>query len=167
VSNDTMNSIAVNKRFLLIGFLALLAGTMVYLQDRPIGSARFLSGCESIHLFFHGLLFSFGQLGLYAPSFFHPLAFSLISAAFLLTTKSRLVMCVAWFLINFLFELGQTLGSQSKDCVGQLPETIFIIKWLSDLCNSGVFDLSDMLAVSLGSLTAVLIIVVNSKQKHN
>jgi hypothetical protein len=77
--------------------------------------------------------------------------------AFVSRRKSRIVICVAWFIINCTFELGQNFGSV---IVQQLPKwfnTVPIFDSLRLFVVHGRFDIYDLLAISLGSLTAFLV----------
>jgi hypothetical protein len=147
----------VNVRQLFTGLMVLAAGTAGYLFARPLGSAWFLREIPDVHAFFLVAPNLLGQLGGVAPSFFHTLALSLMLMAFLETTRARVLVCLAWFCVEVLFESAQMLGPPVFD---QVPVWILQtppLGQLAALTLSGVFDVSDLLAISAGSLVAVLV----------
>lgn len=159
-----MESSRINKKQVLLGCLFLLAGTIEYLVSRPIGSTYFLTKLEPIQSFFHHVPNLYGKLGLFAPEFFHALAFCLISMAFFSTRKSRITICIVWFSVDSIFELGQKYGTQ---LVGYLPKWFETVPMLENLRNylvNGRFDIYDLVAIGLGSLTAFFIGELLSKK---
>ena len=146
----------VNLRQFVTGWMVFAAGTAGYLFGRPLESAWFLREIRDVHAFVLVAPNLFGQLGWVAPSFFHTLAFSLISMAFLETTRARALVCLSWFCVEGLFEWAQILGPQVFD---QFPFWVLqtpLLGQLAGLSISGVFDIGDLLAISAGSLIAVL-----------
>ena len=77
-----MQGLIINKKELFFGLLCLAAGTMEYLTARSIDSSLLLLGHEELQAYFHHLPNLYGSFGTVAPDFFHPLAFALISMAF-------------------------------------------------------------------------------------
>jgi len=162
-----MNRFRINKKQLLLGILFLLAGTTEYLVSRPIGSTHFLHQYDSVQLFFHQMPSLYGKLGMFAPEFFHPLAFSLMSAALIASKKSKIMLCIAWFSINLLFELGQTFGAELVDYLPQSFMIVPMIKGFVDFLVYGTFDIYDLLAIGLGSMTAFSIVLHDSKKEKS
>ena len=68
-----------------------------------------------------------------------------------------MVICVAWFTIDSMFELGQRYGHNIFE---YLPQWFGKIP-MSDIFRSyfinGVFDVIDLLAIGFGSITAFII----------
>lgn len=157
----------VNKKLLLIGMIALIAGTLEYLLNRQVGSTHFLLRYESLHAFFYELPNFYGELGLYVPTFFHPLAFSLMSAAFVAGKKSKVMLCIAWLGIDLLFEIGQTFGPELVDYLPQSFTTVPIIRDFVDFLMYGTFDIYDLVSISLGSLTALLIVLYSTRKESD
>ena len=162
-----MESFRINKKQLLLGILFLLAGTMVYLVDRPIGSTYFLYKYRSIQIFFHQMPTLYGKLGMFAPEFFHPLAFSLISMSLISSRKSKVMICFIWFSIDSIFELGQKFGIELAENLPKWCVTVPTIKGFIDFFVYGTFDFYDLVAIGLGSLTAFLILELESKKGEN
>lgn len=132
-------------RLLTAAGLGLALGTLVYLTDRV--------GARSLLMPTVGALAGsqlFGVLGGWLPSFFHPFAFSLLTAAVLPPTSApRYRVCVGWGLVNLVFEVGQ-----HPRISGTLAEAL-----PTDLANyflRGTFDIRDLMAIGLGSLTAAV-----------
>lgn len=159
-----MERFNVNKKQLLLGVAFLFVGTMVYLVDRPVGSTYFLQKYKSIHLFFRNMPTLYGKLGMSAPEFFHPLAFSLISMAFISNRKSKIMICFAWFSIDSIFEFGQIFGAELVEYLPKRFVTVPTIKNFVYFFVYGVFDIFDLIAIGLGSLTAFFILKLESKK---
>ena len=148
----------INKRQFLLGVLFLVAGTLEYLISRPTGSTYFLQPFSSILSYFHDLPNLYREFGFFAPDFFHPLAFSLMSMAFLSNKRgSRVFICFAWFSIDAVLELGQKYGAQLLDYLPQWLERLTITENLRNYLIYGTFDNFDLLAITLGSITAFVI----------
>ena len=149
-----MESTKINKTQLVLGCLFLLAGTIEYLVSRPMGSTYFLAKFEAIQSFFHHMPNVYGKLGLFAPEFFHALALCLISMAFFSSRRSRITICLAWFSIDSVFELGQRYGAQLAAHIPQWFDKVPVLENLRNYLVNGKFDLYDLVAIGLGSLTA-------------
>lgn len=89
----------------LLAGLALVLGVLVYLVDRPPGSAWLLPSQWQAAPGGRGW---FGAAGLWLPSFVHAFAFSVLSA-WLLPQRSAFAAgaCLSWALIDTLAECGQ------------------------------------------------------------
>mgnify|MGYP001048704095 CR=1 FL=1 len=87
--------------------LALSAGLLLYLGDRPAGSAWLIPALPLLQ----GMNL-FGSAGAWLPSFVHPFAFALLTAAALPDRASwRYGACLGWLVVNAAFELGQLAQS--------------------------------------------------------
>ena len=159
-----LESLSINKKQLLLGCLFLLAGTIEYLVSRPIGSTYFLRNFPAIQSFFHHMPNLYGKLGVFAPEFFHAAAFCLISMAFFSGRKSRITICLFWFSIDSVFELGQRYGVQLAEHIPQWFEKAPILENLRNYLVNGRFDIYDLMAIGLGSLTAFFIGELLSKK---
>jgi hypothetical protein len=162
-----MGLFRTNKKQVLLGVIFLLAGTLEYLIDRPIGSTYFLYQFKTIHSFFRNIPDLYGSLGMCAPSFFHVLAFSLISMSLFSSRKARISVCLAWFCLEFLFELGQKYGSQFAPYLPEWLEKAAIAENLKNFLINGTFDIYDLMAIGLGALTAFLIGELLSRKGEN
>lgn len=154
-----MESLKIDKIQLMLGTLFLVAGTLEYLVDRPIGSTHFLAEYGAIHSFFRNLPNLYGKLGMFAPQFFHPLAFSLITAALLRNGESKIMACFAWFFANILFELGQTFDAELFGYLPDILTRVPVIRGFANALVHGTFDPYDLVAVALGSSAALLIVL--------
>lgn len=136
----------------LCGVLALGVGALVYWTDRDPGSASLIPGVAmfaGLHLF--------GAFGGWLPSFVHPLAFGLFSAA-LLAPRSRWEYgaCAFWFAVNVAFEIGQhpqvrgPLADALRQGLGHGP----VARAFENYFLRGTFDLGDLVAAALGAALA-------------
>ena len=157
VEEVPLESTKINRKQLLLGCLFLLAGTIEYLISRPIGSAYFLAKLPAVQSFFYQAPNVYGKLGVVAPEFFHGLGFCLISMAFFSGRKARVTICLFWFSIDSLFELGQKYGIQLVGYIPKWFESFPILENLKNYLVNGTFDFYDLIAIGLGSLTAFFI----------
>jgi len=139
-----------------MGCGALALGLLVYLADRPAAHALLIPQ--------FGLAAGqrwFGAAGLWLPSFVHPLAFSLFSAA-LLAPKPRWAFgaCGFWFTVNVAFEIGQhpqvrgPLAAALRDGFGHGP----VARALQNYFLRGTFDVGDLIAAALGAMLAAAVL---------
>lgn len=148
----------VDKVQLLIGLLSLLAGALVYLISRPVGSAYFLLRLRTVHIFFNRLPDILGHLGFYAPGFLHTLAFSLISAAILWAKKAKMAVCSVWLGIDLFFEVAQKFGHQIANYLPKRFAELPGIREIIGFLVFGTFDVYDLIAISIGGLLAIIIV---------
>lgn len=137
---------------LITACLSLALGLLVYLADRAPGHASLLPAVPGLsgHHFF-------GALGQWLPSFVHPFAFSLLTAA---TLRRQAAphdgACVGWAAINLMFEFAQhpllkaPLAAALQDGLGWTP----FARPLANYVLRGTFDPGDLVAVVLGALAA-------------
>ena len=155
---------------LITACLGLALGLLVYLTDRVPGHASLLPALAWMSGHHH-----FGALGQWLPSFLHPFAFSLLTAATLRRQAApHDSACVAWAAINLAFEFAQhpllkaPLATALQDGLGWTP----LAEPLANYVLRGTFDPGDLLAVVLGALAAagvlrlVPVVSVVSEKKH-
>ena len=108
----------------------------------------------------------YGLLGAFTPDFFHPLAFSLLGMAFVSTPWNKARICIAWFVIDSLFELGQMATPSSLESLREQLAAIPAINGVIDYFAFGTFDLIDLVAIGSGSLTAILLAASGSRHRE-
>lgn len=136
--------------------MALALGLLVYLADRDPSRAWLLSAFTSTATPAYQPWF--GLLGQWLPSAVHPFAFGLLSASLLpVQGAARPAACVAWAMVNALFELGQhPLVSARVALLLQGTEApAWLVRPLSNYFVRGTFDVGDLAATALGALLAV------------
>ncbi|MCU0938158.1 MAG: hypothetical protein MUC86_03255 [Burkholderiaceae bacterium] len=138
----------------LLGVLTLAVGLLVYLSDRPAGHAALLPAAAIVT----GAPL-FGALGGCLPSFVHPFAFSLLTAAALPVGASPAYgACIAWWLVNVAFEITQSQGmaagiaSTVENALGRTS----ITQPLTNFLLRGTFDPADLTAATAGALAAAV-----------
>lgn len=139
-----------------IGCLALAVGLLVYLTERDASRSMLIpaiGALAGIHIY--------GAIGQWLPSFVHPFAFSLFTAAALPTAaRYRYLACAVWFGVNVAFELGQhprfsgLLARAIQDSFG----STLVPRALASYFVRGTFDVGDLLAVALGALAAACVL---------
>jgi len=140
----------------LCGGLALGVGALVYWTDRDPNKASLIPAVAmlaGLHLF--------GTLGGWLPSFVHPLAFSLFSAALMATrARSEYGACAFWFALNAAFEIGQhpqvrrPLADALRHGFGEGP----VARAFENYFLRGTFDLGDLVAAALGAALAAAVL---------
>lgn len=138
------------------GGLALAVGALVYTVDRHFSLIAPVVPPGSLAT---GALF--GVLGQWLPSFVHPFAFCLFTAA-VHTSGARAPYwpCVAWWGVNVIFELGQARGVDAaiatvlQDALGQT----WLSRPLSEYLVRGTFDVADLAAATAGAIAAACVL---------
>ena len=159
VSRDHLRSCRTNIPQILVGIGGLSLGALVYLFERSPESYGF-GVIVRDYLGFkrpHRLLF--GVLADNLPSFTHVFAFSLMTAGLLgPRRKGNLLICLSWFLIDAVFEIGQGLKHIS---LAIIPEWINVhalpMANLQEYFRCGTFDIRDIAAGLLGALAAFMV----------
>jgi hypothetical protein len=158
---------ARNVGLAALGIGALLLGLLVYWVDRTPGHAMPIAAVDAL-----GGGPSFGVWGLWLPSFVHPLAFGLFTAA-LLPTRSgwRVGACVLWGAVNAAFEFGQhALVSAALAAMllgGAGPAAAPWRQALARYFVAGTFDGGDLVATVLGTAVAVAVLHAASRRKES
>ena len=141
------------------GVAALAVGLLVYLCDRGASSTALLPASWALA---GGPMF--GALGAWLPSFVHPLAFSLFTAALLPPRAAPAYgVCAGWCAVNLAFEVGQhpsvsgALGHGVQDAFGNGPMSTALARYFV----RGTFDVADAVAAVLGSLAAAAVMRLN------
>lgn len=137
-----------------VGVLAL--GVLVYLLDRPAGSAPHLS---ALHAFAAWPEYSFGRLGQHLPTFAHVFGFSVLTAAWL-GPSWHAKACVAWLATNATFELGQ--HTDVARMIGYLVppgrEPAPLASALASYARNGTFDPWDLVSMGVGAFAAYVLL---------
>jgi hypothetical protein len=149
---------AVDWRQILIGFITLVLGILIYLTARPPDSAYFL---EILNIsLYKSLPNLFGKAGNNLPSFFHVFSFILISAGLIASNKKGYILiCLGWFFIDLLFELAQRYNSFLLRLVPDWFEGLWFLESVKSYFVKGTFDYCDIFAITIGSLLAYFVLV--------
>lgn len=138
--------------------LALATGLLVYLGDRLPGRAALI---PAVDMLTGGGWF--GAIGAWLPSFVHPFAFGLLTAA-VLRDRRRFALgaCATWGAVNMAFEVAQH-ARLKQAWVEVLHGPLAQVPGLRAVANYGLrgtFDVGDLLAVVLGTLAAVAVLIL-------
>ena len=139
--------------------IALCLGVLVYVAERSATHTlllpRFAAMGRAPHL---------GAIAQWLPSFIHPFAFSLLSAAALRHRAASghppYIVCALWWAVNMAFELGQHLrfSAPLADALqagwGQYPPAAATAQYFLQ----GRFDWADIAALSAGALAAAAVL---------
>lgn len=152
-------------RFIL-GILALFIGSLVYLLDRPADSVLLIS--KSISLFDnHALLF--GAIGQHLPTFSHPFAFILITAALMNSVKQSAYfsICFIWLVIDSVFEIAQneTINQYLATYIPPLFTDLPLMSHLQNYFINGHYDPFDLLSILAGVIAAYIVLLTTEKIK--
>ena len=148
-----------------IACLALAVGVLVYLTDRDTSHAVLIPAVGALagsHLF--------GALGQWLPSFVHPFAFSLFTAAALPPrSASRYGACAAWCAVNVAFELGQhprVSARLAEALQGSFAQTA-LTRPLANYFLRGTFDVGDIVAAVIGAFAAAGVLHFMQRASEN
>jgi len=139
-----------------VALLALLAGLLPYLSDRPAESAWLIPALPLLQ----GMNL-FGSVGAWLPSFVHPFAFSLLTAAALPDRANwRYGACLGWFAVNAAFEFGQLpqFATRLADVIHAVFGSAAVGQRLTWYFMHGRFDNADLAAAATGALCAALVL---------
>ncbi len=149
--------IRVNAAQLTIGLLCLAAGALEYLTGR-LGNAYFLAPFEGLSGFFRRFPSPFGAWGDFAPDFFHPLGFALVTMAVAPRGRRwRLGLSLAWLAIDAAFEFGQKYGARIAAYVPEWFDKVPVLDQVEAYFTRGAYDGLDLIAIAAGCLAAFLI----------
>lgn len=134
---------------------ALAVGLLVYLGDRPAGTAWLLPQAGALRG--HAGL---GGVASWLPSAVHAFAFALLSALVLPPRRPLYtIVCTGWVLIDLAFELGQhpaATAPLSRWLQAHLP--LDLAQPLARYFLAGTFDRADLGAALLGGAAAWLLL---------
>lgn len=139
--------------FIAVG--ALVAGSLVYVLDRPAATVYLLPNALSLAL---SQLPWFGALGGHLPEFIHVYAFILLTVAVSPWPARVGPICAFWWVVDSLFELGQH-PLLAPHLAAALPAWFQQIPILDNTANYflyGTFDPGDLVAIVLGTIVAYL-----------
>ena len=99
------------------------------------------------------------------PSFMHPFSFSLIGMGLISQTRrSRILVCSIFLVLNLFFEMGQRYKEIAVELVPDWVGTLPVLMNMKQYFLKGTFAISDVVAVCLGSATALMVAEIMSKQ---
>lgn len=143
-------------RLFALGGLALVSGLLIYLTDRDasrtllIPTVSLLAGANV-----------FGLVGLWWPSFAHPFAFSLFTAA---VAGPRVTppygACIAWGVLNLAMEFAQhpALSPRLVEALHSFPHGGRTSGAIANYLSRGTFDIADVAAIVAGAACAALVL---------
>jgi hypothetical protein len=144
---------------------ALALGLLVYLADRPAGHAMLLPAALAL-----GTGPLFGIVGQWLPSFVHPFAFSLASAAARAPAAGPAYgACAGWWAVNVVFEAAQhpRIRPAAIEAVAGLFGGGWPTRPLVDYLRQGTLDPGDLIAATLGALAAAALLRVVHRRSQN
>ena len=165
ISGNTDGNL-INKMQILIGAAVLIIGILVYLVDRPPDQTYFVDKSFVNISLYLSLPNLFGIIGNSLPSFAHVFSFILITAGLIASKKREfIIICLFWFLIDSVFELGQKFNSIFikfiPDCFASIP----VLENTGDYFVRGTFSFGDIVAIFTGTITAYFLLMITSERR--
>lgn len=158
-----MTNVIQNPRQVLLGFIAIILGILIYIAFRPSWQTVWIT--EIISLDWRKFQL-FTELGNNLPSFLHVFGFSLMTAGIIVQKKwTYMIICGSWLFLNLLFEFLQTdavytwLNYMSINHDKLNP----ILHWFKNYSLHAVFDPKDIFALISGAILAYIILIKTSK----
>jgi ABC-type xylose transport system permease subunit len=157
----------INKKQIIIGLVALFIGSVIYLIDRPPDQTYFVYN-SPINISLSNIIPNlFGSIGNSLPAFLHVFSFILITAGLIFCNKrGYLIICLSWFLIDCVFEVGQKFTAWSSRII---PDWFAGIPFLENTENyflKGTFDFLDLAAIAFGTVIACFVLLITNKSKR-
>ena len=158
---------SINTRQILTGMAVLLLGSLVYLVDRPPDHTYFVYN-NFVNISLHNTLPSlFGSIGNSLPAFIHVFSFILITASLIsCRKKGYLFICLGWFLVNCVFELGQKFSSLTLKIIPSWFSSIPFMENTRNYFLYGTFDYIDLAAITFGAVMAYFVLLITNKNKR-
>jgi len=158
----------MNGLQILIGLGGLFVGTMVYLIDRPPEATYFLH-FSRIKISLYGILpHVFGAIGNSLPDFLHVFSFIMLTAGLLSWGKrGSLAICLGWFSIDLIFELFQRFNALPLKIIPTWFKGMPFLENTGNYFRQGTFDLLDLIAIALGTVTAYFVLLATNKGEGN
>ena len=156
----------INIRQVYIGLIVPLLGILIYLTDRSPDQIYFVYK-SPVEISLHNTLPNlFGIIGNSLPSFVHVLSFILITAGILSSKqKGSIFICAGWFLIDFIFELGQKYNSWVLKIIPDWFSGIPFFENTKNYFSRGTFDIIDLVAVLIGSITGYFVLIITMEKR--
>ena len=152
-----------NNFQILLGVVALLLGSLVYLIDRPPDQTYFVySAPVSINLY-NIFPVIFGDIGNSLPAFIHVFSFSLITAGlFSCRKRACVIVCLSWLFLDLAFELGQKYSALPLKIIPGWFDKIPFLENSADYFRCGTFDMLDIAAIAIGGVAAFLVLTITN-----
>ena len=161
----TLNKI--NRVQILIGVAGLILGSLVYLIDRPPDQTYFVYISKINISLFNASPNLFGVLGNSLPDFLHVFSFILITAGlFSFKRRGYVIICLSWFFVDSAFELCQKFNKLPLKIIPDWFEGIPFLENTKNYFQRGTFDMVDLVAFALGTVTAYFVILATSRRKQ-
>ena len=156
----------VNICQILIGLFVLLLGTLIYLSDRSPDQIYFVYK-SPVEISLHNTLPNlFGMIGNSLPSFVHVFSFILITAGIISSKKKDYIfICAGWFLIDSIFELGQRYTALVIKFIPDWLSGIPFFENTNNYFSRGTFDVMDLAAVLIGSVTGYFVLILTMEKR--
>jgi hypothetical protein len=157
----------INRLQILIGVAGLIVGSLIYLIDRPPDQTYFVYSSPINISLSNSIPNLFGSIGNSLPAFIHVFSFIVITAGLIFCNKrGYLIICLAWFLVDSAFEVGQKFTTWPSRII---PDWFAGIPFLENTENyflHGAFDFTDLAAIAFGTVIAYFVLLITNKRKR-
>jgi hypothetical protein len=157
----------INKTQVLIGVVVLFLGSFIYLVDRPPDQTYFVKSSPVKITLFNTIPNVFGFIGGSLPEFVHVFSFILITAGLLFCNERGYpVICLSWFLLDAAAEFGQYFTIWYSKIIPDWFTGIPFLENTESYFLHGTFDFIDLVAITLGTLIAYLVLLTTKKGRE-
>jgi hypothetical protein len=159
----------MNLLQIMIGFLVLFFGSLVYIVDRPPDKTYWISRFLPEISLHHILPNLFGVLGNSLADFCHVFAWIMITAGILSCgMRGTFAISGLWLFIDSLFEIGQKFSETAVNMTPEWFQAIPLLKNTPRFFQTGTFDWLDLAAILMGSAAAIPALrITTSLQKQH
>jgi hypothetical protein len=158
-----MTVVLHNPKHVVLGFVALLFGILIYAAFRPAWQAVWITEIISLHWRKFQL---FTEIGNSLPSFLHVFGFSVLTAGIIDQKRwTSMIVCGFWLLLNLLFEVMQSDAAYSwlNDLSLRTVEFNPFLHGLKNYSLHAVYDLKDIVALISGAIFAYIVLMKTNK----
>lgn len=156
----------INKIQILIGVIGLLFGSLVYLVDRAPHQTYFVHTSPINISLFNTVPNIFGFIGGSLPECIHVFSLIVITAGLLFCNRrGYLIICLSWFVIDSAFEVGQHFTTWPSKIIPDWFAGIPFLENTEHYFLQGTFDVTDLAAIILGTVTAYFVLLTTNKRR--
>lgn len=159
-------TIYINKIQILIGMVSLFLGGALYVI-RSSGDSYFVPQYLVSLRLPDAIVDIIRIVGGNLPDFIHPFAFILITAGLLSSAnrKTLFFICLGWFFIESLFELGQLFKEAYVRFIPSWFDQVPVLNHTKSFFLNGTFDILDMIAIGAGTFAAFFTLLITTKRR--
>lgn len=168
MKTDRQSNKCINITQILLGLISLSLGGTIYIITRCPNQTYFISKCFFDTDVLIAIPSAIRIIGNMLPDFIHPFAFILITSGLVPVDnrKGRFLICLGWFSLESIFELGQHFKEIALRMTPSWFEGIPFLENTNNYFLTGTFDVLDIFSMLFGTVLAFYVISKTSIWRH-